>query len=156
MATFAHRAGLDAVHVPFKGNAPATQAVLGGQIEILFGGLPPLLPHVASGRLRALAISSAKRSPSVPNVPTVAESGYPGFDISLWLGFFAPKGTPAAITKRLESELLQIAQSAELKEIMEKQGLEPAAGSSGELAGLVKTEIETYKTVFKAANIKME
>ena len=156
MATLATRAGLDVVHVPFKGNAPATTAVLGGQVEILFGGLPPLLPHVASGRLRALAISSGKRSPSVPDVPTVAESGYPGFDISLWLGFFAPKGTPAPIAKRLETELLQIAQSAELKEIMEKQGLEPAAGSSAELSKLVKTEIETYKTVFKAANIKME
>ena len=156
MATLAHRAGLDVVHVPFKGNAPATQAILGGQIEILFGAIPPLLPHVKAGTLRPLAISTAKRSASLPEVPTVAESGYPGFDISLWLGFFAPKGTPAAITKRLENELLQIAKSPELKDIMEKQGLEAAAGTSGELAKLVKTEIETYKAVFKAANIKME
>jgi tripartite-type tricarboxylate transporter receptor subunit TctC len=109
MATFATRAGLDMVHVPFKGNAPATTAVLGNQVEILFGGLPPLLPHVAAGKLRALAISTAKRSPSAPDVPTIAESGYPGFDISLWLGFFAPKGTPAAVVKRLETELLAIA-----------------------------------------------
>lgn len=156
MASFAHRAGLDVVHVPFKGNAPATTAILGGQIEILFGALPPLLPHVKAGTLRALAISSAKRSPSVPDVPTVAEAGYPGFDISLWLGFFAPKGTPGAVLKRLETELVQIAQSADLKETLEKQGLEPAAAGAGELAKLVKTEIETYKTVFKAANIKME
>lgn len=156
MATFATRAGLDMVHVPFKGGAPATTAVLGGQVEILFGGLPPLLPHVASGRLRALAISSAKRSPSVPDVPTVAESGYPGFDITLWLGFFAPKGTPVAIVKRLESELVQIAQSSEIRELMEKQGLESHAASAADLAKLVKTEIETYKAVFKAANIKLE
>jgi tripartite-type tricarboxylate transporter receptor subunit TctC len=156
MATFAHRAGLDVVHVPFKGNAPATTAILGGQIEILFGAIPPLLPHIKAGTLRPIAISSAKRSTSLPDVPTVAESGYPGFDISLWLGFFAPKGTPAAVTKRLESELIQVAQSADLKDIMEKQGLEAAARSSGELAQLVKAEIETYKAVFKAANIKME
>jgi tripartite-type tricarboxylate transporter receptor subunit TctC len=156
MATFAHRAGLDMVHVPFKGNAPATTAILGGQIEVLFGALPPLLPHVKAGTLRALAISSAKRSPSVPDVPTVAESGYSGFDIALWLGFFAPKGTPAPVVKRLESELLQIARSADLKDVMDKQGLEAAAGSGAELAKLVKTEIETYKSVFKAANIKME
>lgn len=156
MASFAHRAGLDVVHVPFKGNAPATQAILGGQIEILFGGIPPLLPHVKAGTLRPLAISSAKRSPSLPDVPSIAESGYPGFDISLWLGFFAPKGTPAAVTKRLESELLQIAQSSDVKEIMDKQGLEAAAGTAADLAKLVKTEIEVYKTVFKAANIKME
>jgi tripartite-type tricarboxylate transporter receptor subunit TctC len=156
MATFAHRAGLDMVHVPFKGNAPATTAVLGGQIEVLFGALPPLLPHVKAGTLRALAISSAKRSASVPDVPTVAESGYPGFDIALWLGFFAPKGTPAPVVKRLESELLQVAQSADLKDVMDKQGLEASAGSATELAKLVKSEIETYKAVFKAANIKME
>jgi len=156
MATFATRAGLEMVHVPFKGNAPATTAVLGNQVEILFGGLPPLLPHVAAGKLRALAISTAKRSPSAPDVPTVAESGYPGFDISLWLGFFAPKGTPASVVKRLETELLNIAQSAEMKELLLKQGLEPNAASGADLAKLVKAEIETYKAVFKAANIKME
>ena len=156
MATFATRAGLDVVHVPFKGNAPATTAVLGKQIEILFGGLPPLLPHVAAGKLRALAISTAKRSPSAPDVPTVAESGYPGFDISLWLGFFAPKGTPAAVVKRLETELLAIATSAEMKDLLLKQGLEPNAASGADLAKLVKAEVDTYKAVFKAANIKME
>ena len=86
----------------------------------------------------------------------MAESGYPGFDISLWLGFFAPKGTPAPVTQRLESDLIQIANSADVKEIMDKQGLEASAGNSGELAKLVKSEIEVYKTVFKAANIKME
>ena len=156
MATLATKAGLDMVHVPFKGNAPATSAVLGNQVEILFGALPPLLPHVATGRLRALAISSGKRSGSVPDVPTVAESGFAGFDMALWLGFFAPKGTPPAIVKRLESELLQIAQSAEMKEALAKQGLEPYAAGSAELARLVRSEIETYKAVFKAASIKME
>jgi tripartite-type tricarboxylate transporter receptor subunit TctC len=156
MATLATRAGLDMVHVPFKGNAPATTAVLANQVEILFGALPPLLPHVSSGRLRALAISSGKRSPSLPAIPTVAEAGFPDFDISLWLGFFAPKGTPPAIIKRLEAELLQIAQSPELKDLLEKQGLEPYANGAAELGKLVKSEITTYQSVFKAANIKME
>ncbi len=156
MATLATRAGLDMVHIPFKGNAPATSAVLGNQVEVLFGALPPLLPHVATGRLRALAISSGKRSPSQPDIPTVAESGYPGFDMALWLGFFAPKGTPTAIVKRLEAELIQIAQSAEMKEILEKQGLEPYAAGAAELGKLLKSEITAYQSVFKAANIKME
>jgi tripartite-type tricarboxylate transporter receptor subunit TctC len=156
MATLATRAGLDMVHVPFKGNAPATTAVLGNQVEILFGALPPLLPLVSGGRLRALAISSAKRSPSLPNIPTVAEARYPGFDMSLWLGFFAPKGTPPAVVKRLESELLQIAQSSEMKELLEKQGLEPYAAGGADLAKLLKAEITTYQSVFKAANITME
>jgi tripartite-type tricarboxylate transporter receptor subunit TctC len=156
MATLATRAGLDMVHVPFKGNAPATTAVVANQVEILFGALPPLLPHVSSGRLRALAISSAKRSPSLPAVPTVAESGFPDFDISLWLGFFAPKGTAPAILKRLETELLQVAQSPEMKDLLEKQGLEPYANGAAQLGKLVKSEITTYQSVFKAANIKME
>jgi len=156
MATLANRAGLDMVHIPFKGNAPATSAVLGNQVEVLFGALPPLLPHVATGRLRALAISSGKRSPSLPDVPTVAEAGYPGFDMALWLGFFAPKGTPPAIVKRLEAELLQIAQSPEMKDLLEKQGLEPYAAGAAELARLLKAEIPTYQAVFKSANIKVE
>ena len=145
MATLASQAGLEMVHIPFKGNAPATSAVLGNQVEILFGALPPLLPHVASGRLRALAISSGKRSQSVPDVPTVAESGYPGFDMALWLGFFAPKGTPPAIVKRLESELLQVAQSAELRQALQKQGLEPYPAGAAELRKLLAAEIDTYK-----------
>jgi tripartite-type tricarboxylate transporter receptor subunit TctC len=156
MATLANRAGLDMVHIPFKGNAPATTAVLGGQVEVLFGALPPLLPHVAAGKLRALAISSGKRSPSAPEVPTVAESGFPGYDMALWLGFFAPKGTPSAIVKRLESDLLQVARSPELKAMLEKQGLEPNAAGSAELATMLKSEIDVYKTVFKAANIPVQ
>ena len=156
MATLATRAGVDMVHIPFKGNGPATTAVLGNQVEVLFGALPPLLPHVATGRLRAVAISSGKRSPAAPDVPTIAELGYPGFDMSLWLGFFAPKGTPPAILKRLEAELMQIAQSPEMKDTLEKQGLEPYPGSAAELSKLLRSEIGVYKDVFKAANIKME
>jgi tripartite-type tricarboxylate transporter receptor subunit TctC len=156
MATFASKAGLDMVHIPFKGNAPATTAVLGNQVEILFGALPPLLTHVSAGKLRALAISSGKRSPAAPDVPTVAESGYPGFDMALWLGFFAPKGTPPAIIKRLETELLHVARSPEMKTALEKQGLEANALGTAELASLLKQEIETYKSVFKAAKIPIQ
>lgn len=156
MATFATQAGLDMVHIPFKGNGPATTAVLGNQVEILFGGLPPLLPHVHAGKLRALAISTGKRSPAAPDVPTVAESGFPGYDMALWLGFFAPKGTPQAIIKRLETELLQIARSAEMKVALEKQGLEANALGATELASMLKSEIATYKKVFTAAKIPIQ
>ena len=156
MATLASKAGLEMVHIPYKGNAPATTAVLGGQIEVLFGALPPLLPHVAAGKLRPLAISSGKRSTSLPDVPTVAEQGFPGYDMALWLGFFAPKGTPPASLKRLETELLHVAQSAELKDALQKQGLEPYPVGTAELAPMLKAEIETYKMVFKAANIPVQ
>jgi tripartite-type tricarboxylate transporter receptor subunit TctC len=156
MATLTTRAGLDMIHVPFKGNGPATTAVLGGQVHALFGAMPPLLPHVTAKRVRALAISSAKRSQSLPQVPTVAESGFPGFDVTLWLGFFAPKGTPAAVVKRLESELVQIAQSTEMKDQMAKQGLDAHSAGSADLGKLVKSEIQNYRKVFKSAGIKMQ
>jgi tripartite-type tricarboxylate transporter receptor subunit TctC len=156
MATLTTRAGLDMAHVPFKGNGPATTAVLAGEVQALFGAVPPLLPHVATKRVHSLAISSAKRLDSLPDVPTVAESGFPGFDVTLWLGFFAPRGTPPALVKRLESELLQIARSADMKEQMSRQGLEAQAASSAELARLLKAEVENYKNVFNTAGIKME
>lgn len=125
-------------------------------MQVLFGAMPPLLPHVSTGRVRALAISAAKRSQSRPEVPTVAESGYPGFDVTLWLGFFAPKGTPPAVIKRLESELIQIVQSPEMKELLTRQGVEPYSAGSANLGKLVKAEIENYESVFKTAGIKME
>lgn len=156
MATLIQRAGLDMTHVPFKGNGPATTAVLGGEVQALFGALPPLLPHVKSGRVRALAVSTGKRLDSVADVPTVAESGFPGFDMALWLGFFAPKGAPRAILKRLEADLLQIAQSADTKEQMGRQGLEAQGAGSAELAKLVKADVENYRKVFKAAGIQMQ
>ena len=155
MATLAARAGLDMAHVPFKGNGPATTAVLGGEVQALFGAVPPLLPHVATKRVRALAISSGQRSPSLPDVPTVAESGFPGFDMTLWLGFFAPRGTPVPVVKRLESELAQIAASEEMKKLMSQQGLEAHSASAAELGKLVKTEIQNYKSIFKTAGIKL-
>ena len=156
MVTLATRAGLDMTHVPFNGNGPATTAVLGGQVQVLFGAMPPLLPLVPAGRVRPIVVSSAKRSVSLPDVPTVAESGYPGFDVTLWLGFFAPRGTPPAVMKRLETELLHVVQSPDVKEQMTRQGLEPHSATSAELAKLVRTEIENYKTAFKTAGIKME
>jgi tripartite-type tricarboxylate transporter receptor subunit TctC len=156
MATLTTRASLDMTHIPFKGNGPATTAVLAGEVQALFGALPPLLPHVKTGRVRALAVSTAKRLESVPDVPTVAESGYPGFDIALWLGFFTPRNTPRPIVKRLETELMQIAQAADTKEQMGKQGLEARGAGSAELAKLLKAEIQNYKTVFKTAGIKVE
>jgi tripartite-type tricarboxylate transporter receptor subunit TctC len=156
MVTLATRAGLDMTHVPFNGNGPATTAVLGGQVQVLFGAMPPLLPLVPAGRVRPIVVSSAKRSVSLPDVPTVAESGYPGFDVTLWLGFFAPRGTPPAVMKRLETELLHVVQSPDVKEQMTRQGLEPHSATSAELAKLVRAEIENYKTAFKTAGIKME
>src|SRR6185295_15848563 len=100
--------GLDMVHVPYNGNGPAGAAVLGGQVQALFGSMPAVLPQAKAGKLRPIAVGTAKRSPALPEVPTVAESGYPGFEVSLWLGFFAPRDTPIEIVARLHRELVQI------------------------------------------------
>jgi len=149
-------AGIDVVHVPYNGNAPANTATIGGQVQALFGSMPAVLAQAKAGRLRPLAVGTPKRSPSLPDVPTVAESGYPGFDASLWLGFFAPKGTPAPILKRLNTELVAIAQSPELKEQFERNGAEALTASPAELTKLLKVEIEKYAKVIKAAGIKLE
>jgi tripartite-type tricarboxylate transporter receptor subunit TctC len=147
-------AGIDIVHVPYNGNGPAGTATLGGQVQALFGSMPAVLPHAQAGKLRPLAVGTAKRSPALPNVPTVAESGYPGFEVSLWLGFFAPKGTPSAITSRLQGELTKIAQSPEMKEQFNRNGADPVTTTSAELNKLIKVEIDKYTKVIKAAGIQ--
>ena len=150
-------AGIDVVHVPYNGNGPAGTAVLGGQVQALFGSMPAVLPHAKSGKVRPIAVGTAKRSPALPEVPTVAESGYPGFEVSLWLGFFAPRGTPVAIVNRLHSELVKIALSPEMKEQFERNGAEPAHNiSSLDLERLVRAEIQKYSKVIKTANIKLD
>ena len=146
-------AGLDVVHVPFNGNGPAGVATIGAQVQVLFGSMPAVLPQAKAGRLRPLAVGTLKRSPALPDVPSVAEF-YPGFDASLWLGFFAPKGTPAPILKRLYGELTGIAKSPEMKEQFERNGADPLwSNSPAELSKLVVTEIEKYNKVIKAAGI---
>jgi tripartite-type tricarboxylate transporter receptor subunit TctC len=147
-------AGIDIVHVPYSGNGPAGIATMGGQVQALFGSMPAVLPHAKAGRLRPLAVGTSTRSPSLPDVPTVAESGYPGYEASLWLGFFAPKGTPADITKRLHGELVKIAQSPEMKDQFERNGASGVTNTPAELSKLVASEIAKYKKVIAAAGIK--
>ena len=149
-------AGIDIVHVPFNGNGPANTATLGGQVQALFGSMPAVLTQAKAGRLRPLAVGTPKRSPSLPDVPSVAESGYPGFDASLWLGFFAPKGTPVPILKRLQTELTAISQSPEMKEQFERNGAVPITNTPAEFTKLIQTEIDKYTKVIKAAGIKLE
>jgi tripartite-type tricarboxylate transporter receptor subunit TctC len=157
MEMLKHTAGLDIVHVPYNGNGPAGTAVLGGQVQALFGSMPAVLPHAKSGKLRPLAVGTAKRSPALPDVPTVAESGYPGFEASLWLGFFAPRGTPAPIVNRLHAELVKIVLSSEMKEAFDRNGAEPVHNASNiELERLVRSEIDKYAKVIKTAKIKLD
>ena len=149
-------AGVDIVHVPYKGTGPAGTATSGGQVQALFGSMPAVLPHAKGGRLRPIAVGTAKRSQALPEVPTVAESGYPGFEVSLWLGFFAPKGTPAAIISRLQGELTKIARSPEMKEQFERNGADAITTTQAELVKLMKSELTKYSDVIKKGNIKLQ
>ena len=145
-----------ALHIPYNGNGPAGTAVIAGQVEVLFGSLPALLPHAKSGRVRALAVGTPKRSPSLPDVPTVAESGYPGFDASLWLAFMAPAGTPAPIIERLQKEIVAAVNAKETSEALDKAGAEPLTSTPAELAAMIKDGVGKYAKVVKAAGVKPE
>jgi tripartite-type tricarboxylate transporter receptor subunit TctC len=145
-----------ALHIPFNGNGPAGTAVIAGQVEVLFGSLPAVLPHAKSGRVRALAVGTPKRSPSLPDVPTVSESGYPGFDASLWLALMAPAGTPAAIVERLNKEVSAAVTSKETAETLDKNGAEPVTSTPSELAGMIKDGVAKYAKVVKDAGVKPE
>ncbi|MBY0271374.1 MAG: tripartite tricarboxylate transporter substrate binding protein [Burkholderiales bacterium] len=149
-------AGMDIVHIPYSGNGPAGAAALGGQVQALFGSMPAVLPHAQAGRLRPIAVGTSKRSPALPNVPTVAESGYPGFEVSLWLGFFAPKGTPKAVLSRLQKELVAIANSPDMAAQFEKNGASAVTNTPAEMTALMKTELDKYGKVIKAAGIQLK
>ena len=144
------------LHIPYSGNGPAGTALIGGQVEILFGSLPALLPHAKSGRARALAVGTPKRSPSLPEVPTVAESGYPGFDASLWLAIMAPAGTPQPVLERLNKELAALIALPEMREALDKAGAEPLTGSPAELAAIIRDGVSKYAQIIKTAGIKPE
>jgi tripartite-type tricarboxylate transporter receptor subunit TctC len=144
------------LHIPYNGNGPAGTALIGGQVEILFGSLPALLPHAKSGRARALAVGTPKRSPSLPEVPTVAESGYPGFDASLWLAIMAPAGTPQPILERLHKEIVVLVAAPETRDALDKAGAEPLTSTPAELAAMIRDGVSKYAAVIKAAGIKPE
>jgi tripartite-type tricarboxylate transporter receptor subunit TctC len=144
------------LHIPYNGNGPAGTAVIGGQVEILFGSMPAVLPHARSGRVRPLAVGTPRRSSALPEVPTVAESGYPGFDASLWLAIMAPAGTPPAVIERLHKETIAAVGSAETKDALDKAGAEAITSSPAELAAMIRDGVAKYAKVVKAAGVKPE
>ena len=149
-------AAFDAVHVPFKGNAPAELAVLAGDVQALFGSMPAILQQTKAGKLRPLAVGSSARSPALPDVPTVAESGFPGFEATLWLGVSAPTGTPRPIVERLESDLRAIVAMPEFREGLARNGADPVLTTSAEFGKMIGDDLNRYGKVVKAANIKLD
>ena len=149
-------AGLDMPHVPYKGTGPMITDLLAGQTQATFTGALPLVPHIKAGKLRPLAVGSAKRIAALPDVPTVAESGYKGFETSQWYGILAPAGTPEPILKKLNAEINRILKLPDVVERLSADGSVPQGGTSEEFAAFIASEEKRWGQVVRAANIKAE
>lgn len=148
-------AGIDLVHVPYKGGAPATTDLLGGQVLMFFGGLPPSLPHIKSGRVRALAVSTKDPSSLLEGVPPVAAT-VPGFDIENWQGMFAPAGTPGAIVARIAQDIAQVAREPAFRDALVAQGAAPAPLGPAPFAAFVDAERRKYANLVKVSGAKVD
>jgi tripartite-type tricarboxylate transporter receptor subunit TctC len=155
-ALFAVMAGIDIVHIPYKGTGPASADLLGGQVQMAFFGIPPLLPHIKSGKLRALAVTGKRRSPELPEVQTVHEAALPGYEVSPWYGLLAPAGTPRAIVDRLNAEVTKIVRGAEMREKLASQGAEPGGGTPEDYAAAIRADTVTWARVIREAGLRRE
>jgi tripartite-type tricarboxylate transporter receptor subunit TctC len=153
---FKTAAGIDIVHVPYKGQAPATTALLGGEIAYMFNNPITALPHIRTGKMRALGVSTAARFSGLPEVPTVAESGLPGFAVGFWLGPLAPAGTPRAVIDKLNAEMVGILRTPEIVERLSPMGLEILATSPDEFARVIEADAAKWAKVVKDAGIKAD
>jgi tripartite-type tricarboxylate transporter receptor subunit TctC len=146
-------AGINIVHVPYKGNAPALTDTVAGHVEMIFSGVPALVPHIKSGRLRAIGIGSLKRFPALPEVPTFDESGLKDYEATTWFGLMAPVKTPREIVARLNVEVDKIIKSADIQTRFINDGLEPIGGSPADFDRFIRAEITKYSKVIQAARI---
>jgi tripartite-type tricarboxylate transporter receptor subunit TctC len=143
-------------HIPYKGSAPVVADLIAGQVDVMFDNLPNVINHVKSGRMKALAVSGPKRSPLAPEVPTVAEAGVPGFEVTVWFGILAPAGTPRDIVQRLNAESTRIINSPEVSDRFMKLGVTPATGTPERFGDMIKSEVSRWAKVIKDAGIKAE
>jgi len=150
------RAGIDMTQVPYKGGGPAAAAVLGGEVQVLVGTVASTITFIQAGRLRALATTGATRSKLTPDLPTVAESGYPGFEAGLWFALLVPSATPKSIAERIHKETLKALQHPDVQTAMARQGLEPEPSTPAELAARIKRETATWAALVKKVGIRVE
>jgi len=153
---FKGMAGVEMQHIPYKGSPPALTDVMGGQVNMTFDNITTAWTLAKSGKLRALAVTTAKRSPVAPDVPTLAESGLPGYEVGSWQGVFAPAGTPPDIVKRLNAEIVKIINSPDVQKKLLELGAEPVGNSSEEFSALVKTEVVKWGDVVKKSGAKVD
>jgi tripartite-type tricarboxylate transporter receptor subunit TctC len=148
--------GMDIIHVPYKGAAGAISDLVGGHVQAMISALQTVAPHVQSGRLRMLAVMSARRSEAFPDVPTLKEAGLPDLEVETWYAIFAPAGTPHAIVMRVNREMNELLKEADVKDVIAKQGLVPEGGTPEALGARVKRELAAWTRVVKAAGIKAD
>jgi len=153
---FKFMAGVQMTHVPYKGSAPALQDLIGGQVQLMFDNLPPSLPQIKAGKLRALAVTSLARAPALPDVPTMAEAGLPGYEASSWFGVLAPAGTPPAIVTKLNAEIAKWLATPEAKEKLSKQGANAAGGTPEDFAKHIAAETAKWAKVVKDSGAKID
>ena len=153
---FKAMAGVDMTHVPYKGSAPALTDLIGGQVQVMFDNLPSSLAQIKAGKLRAIAVTSAQRAAALPNVPTIAESGLPGFEASSWFGILAPAGTPVAVIARINADVNHWLQTGEAKEKLLAQGAVAAGGTPEQFAAHIRTETEKWAKVVKVSGAKVD
>jgi tripartite-type tricarboxylate transporter receptor subunit TctC len=149
-------AGIDMVHVPYKGATPAMADLIAGQVQLAFNGMASVLPQIASGKMKAIAIGSARRSPAAPDVPTVAEAGLPGFEYVAWNGNFAPAGTPAALVNRLSADIRKALAAPDVVQRLASLGSEPGGNTPAEFAAYVKADHARWARVVQAVGLKAE
>ncbi|MCG2591471.1 tripartite tricarboxylate transporter substrate binding protein [Ramlibacter sp. XY19] len=150
------RANLQVLQVPYKGAGPAMTDLLGGTVETYFGSTVSVMPQLTAGKIRALAVSSAKRIGALPNVPAIAEHGYPGFDATTWLGLVGPAGMPADIVARINAETVKVLARPEVKEKLAQEGSEPTPGTAQQFAAYIRAEHAKWGTLIREANIRIE
>ena len=155
-AQFEAMGGVQLLHVPYKGSGPLVTDLLGGQITMSFDTITPVLPHIRAGKLRALAVTTSKRSPALPDVPTLDESGLKGFNLGTWFGVLAPAGTPREIVSRLNTELVKIIHSPEFKKRMDDIGAEPVGNTPEQMAQQIRDDTERFAKLVKDAKVTME
>lgn len=148
--------GTEMVHIPYRGSAPAVTDLLAGTVSVMFDNLPSAMPHIKAGKLRALAVTSANRSPSLPDVPTVAEAGVPGYDASSWFGLVAPAGTPKAIVDKTQQAVAEALKLPDVREKLSAQGAEPVGNTPEEFAKFIEQETEKWGKVVRDSGAKVD
>lgn len=153
---FKSMANVNVIYVPYKGSAPTVQGLLGGEVDMVFDGIATALPHIKSGKLRPIAVTSDKRSPLMPDVPTMHEAGLSGYKVDVWLGLVAPKGTPEQVLAKLNTEVNKILADPEVKETLASLGMEPAGGSQEQFREVLRSDTAKWTKAIKEAGIRLD